>query len=44
MATPLDSDDELPPWLGERFRDDLHRVFRRETGPDSEPHQEHPHD
>ena len=31
----MNEDDELPPWLGQRFRDDLHRVFRRETGPDA---------
>lgn len=32
---PVD-DDDLPPWLGERLRDDFYHLFRRETGPDAD--------
>lgn len=24
---PIDTDDELPPWLGERMRDTFHDIF-----------------
>lgn len=25
---PIDTDDELPPWLGERMRDTTHHIHR----------------
>ncbi|MGP1666711.1 MAG: hypothetical protein ACTS5I_12520 [Rhodanobacter sp.] len=35
---PIDTDDELPPWLGERMRDTFHDIFRAadEAANDSE--------
>lgn len=35
---PVDTDDELPPWLGERMRDAFHDIFRKaaETAQDQE--------
>ncbi len=32
LPDPLDA-DELPPWLGERYRDRLWERFAQETGP-----------
>lgn len=28
QRTPLDDDDELPPWLGQRMRDTTHHIHR----------------
>lgn len=35
---PIDTDEELPPWLGERMRDTFHDIFHAaaEAAQDSE--------
>ena len=41
MRTPTD-DDELPPWLGERFRDITHDIHRAAAEAERDTEDTHP--